>query len=389
MTRVGRNYWLAALLLTGVVVGALALPSATWSCVLATLLALAGVVLFRGNGWRTTALLAAALALSLAMLDAFAGWLTPAPQGVGLVKTTVPRWWPPPDPILGFRPAPNSEATNTATFGTETVYRQVYHFDADAARVTPTAPPGTPTYLFMGDSFIFGQGLRDDESVAAQFAKVSDLEAHAVNLGVPGNSMNQLVRAFEAGLLDRYQDQHVKAVITWLIPAQLARVTGDGSWLSSTPRYVLEDGTLRYTGSFNEYRLFNPIAGAKYYLGEVFEFVDAIGMKQRQEQQIDLYVAMLARLQQYAREKFDAPLIAIYSWPDEKSGPGYGTSEFAQPMLVNVLARVRALGIPLVSVNALTRDMPTTKVLIPHDGHPTAYANGLIAAELKRRLMSQ
>jgi hypothetical protein len=389
MAGVGRNFWLAALLVMGVVVGALALPSATWSCVLAALLALAGVVLFRGNGWRTAALLAAAMAVSLAALDAFAGWLSPTPLGMGLVKTTVPRWWPPPDPILGFRPAPNSEATNTATYGAETIYRQVYHFDGDGARVTPAAPPGAPTYLFMGDSFIFGQGLRDDESVAAQFAQANDLKVHAVNLGVPGNSMNQLVRAFDTGLLDRYQGQHVKAVITWLIPAQLARVTGDGSWLGSTPRYVLQDGKLSYTGSFNEHRLLNPIAGAKYYLGEAFEFVDAIGMKQRQEQQIELYIAMLARLQQYAREKFDAPLIAIYSWPDERSGPGYGTSEFAQPMLVSVLGRVRELGIPLVSVNALTKDKPLAKVLIDHDGHPTGYTKGLIADDLKRRLMSQ
>jgi hypothetical protein len=389
MAGVGRNYWFAVLLLTGVAVGALVLPSAIWICALATLLALAGVVLFRGNTWRTTALLAAAVALSLALLDAFAGWLSPAPLGAGLVKTTIPRWWPPPDPILGFRPLPNSEAINTAIFGAETVYRQVYHFDADAARVTPHAPAGVPTYLFLGDSFIFGQGLRDDETLASQFAKANDLSIHAVNLGVPGNALNQLVRSFEAGLLDRYKQQRVKAVVTWLIPAQLARVTGDGSWLGSSPRYVLEDGKLSYTGSFNEYRLLNPLAGAKYYLGEAFEFVDAIGMKQRQEQQIELYIAMLARLQHYAREMFDAPLVAVYSWPDEKSGPGYGTSEFAQPMLVGVLARIRQLGIPLVSVNALTKDMPIPKVLIPHDGHPSAYTNGLIAAELKRRLMSQ
>ena len=57
--------------------------------------------------------------------------------------------------------------------------------------------------------------------------------------------------SFEAGLFDRYAAQHVKAVVTWIIPAQLARVTGDGSWLGSSPRYVLEDGKLRHTGRVN------------------------------------------------------------------------------------------------------------------------------------------
>jgi len=389
MAGVSRNYWLTAYFVAGLAIGAVVLPSATWACALAVLLGLAGVVLFRGNHWRTGALLVAALALSLALLDAFADWLSPAPMGQGLMRTTQPRWWPPPDPILGFRPAPNSEVVNTATFDGEVVYRRTYHFDADAARVTPAAPSGASTYLFMGDSFIFGQGLLDDQSVAAQFAKANDFKVHTVNLGVPGNALNHLLRAFEAGLLDRYGSQHVKAVVTWIIPAQLARVTGDGSWLGSSPRYVLEDGKLRYTGSFNQYRWFHPLAGLKYLLGQQFAFIDAIGRKQRQEEQIELYLAMLPRLEHYAREKFNAPLIAIYSWPDETSKPNYGVSEFAQSALVEVLARIRKLGIPLLSVNVLSRPYHPSELLIPHDGHPNAFTNQIVAAALKHRLRPQ
>ena len=62
-------------------------------------------------------------------------------------------------------------------------------------------------------------------------------------------------------------------------------------------------------------------------------------MKQRQEEQVDLFVAMMARLQQYARDKFDAPLVVVYSWPDETSRRAIGASEFDQPMLVDMLAR--------------------------------------------------
>src|SRR5262245_14043898 len=389
MAGVSRNYWLTAFFVAGLAIGAVVLPSATWACLLAALLGLAGVVLFRGNRWRTGALLTASLALSLALLDTFAGWLTPAPYGQGLVRITEPRWWPPPDPVLGFRPKPNSEVVNIATYGGETIYRRTYHFDAAGARVTPSAPADADTYLFMGDSFAFGQGLLDDETLAAQFAKVTDFRVRAVNLGVPGYALNHLLRAFEAGLLDRYESRHVKAVVTWIIPAQLARVTGDGSWLGSSPRYELEDGKLRHTGTFTGYRVLHPIAGLKYYLGEQFAFIAAIGMKQRQEEQIELYLAMLARLQHYAREKFNAPLIVVYSWPDETSKPNFGISEFAQPALVEVLARVRKLGIPLLSVNELSRPYHPRELLIVHDGHPSAFTNQMIAAELKRRLLPE
>jgi hypothetical protein len=386
MAGVGRNLSLAAVMLGVVVAAALVVPSAIWACALATVLALAGVVLFRGNGWRTGALLVAALALSLALLDAFAGLLSPAAMGRGLVRTMEPRWWPQPHPVLGFRPAPSSEAVATATWNGQPVYRQTYHFDADGARVTPAAPAGADLYLFMGDSFMFGQGLKDDQTLAAQFAKANDFKVRTVNLGAPGNAPNHLVRAFEAGLLDGYVGKPVKAVVVWIIPAQLARVTGDGSWLGSSPRYVLEGGTLRHTGSFNEYRLLNPIAGAKYYIGERFAFVEAIGQQQRQDQQIELFVAMMARLQQFARDKFKAPLVIVYSWPDETSRPGHGSTEFAQPALVDVLARLRKLGIPLVSVDQAVKGRTVEELLIPHDGHPKELTNELVAKALKERL---
>ncbi|TAJ36841.1 MAG: hypothetical protein EPO55_20155 [Reyranella sp.] len=377
-----RNYAIAAGLVVLLAIGAQLLPSALWACGLAVLLGLAGVVLLRGNRWRTGALLATALAVSLALLDAVAGFLSPAPMGRGLVQTTDPKWWPPPDPTLGFRPLPSTKVIATATFGPELVYRQTYHFDGNAARVTPAGPAGGDTYLFLGDSFVFGQGLADDQSLAAQFAKANDYTVRTVNLGVPGYGPNHLVRALEAGLLDRYADQSVKAVVSWIIPAHLARVTGNGSWLGSSPRYVLDKGVPRHTGTFNEYRWTHPLAGLKYLLGEQFQFVDAIGMRQRQEEQADLFVALMVRLQQLSREKFGAPLIVVYSWPDEVHRKGYGDAEF----LIAVLNRLRQAGIALLSVDNLTSKIDMSLLLIPHDGHPTAYTYELIAGELKRRL---
>ena len=373
---------MAAGLLVLLAIGAAVLPSALWACGLAAVLALAGVVLLRGDRWRTGALLAAAFAVSLALLDVFAGLLTPAPIGQGLVKTTDPKWWPPPDPVLGFRPRPNSEVVATATFGGVLLYRHTYHVDADAARVTPRAPAGADTYLFLGDSFVFGQGLVDEQSLAAQFARLNEDKLHAVNLGVPGYGPNHLVRAFEAGLLDRYAGQRVKAVVTWIIPAHLARVTGDGSWLGSSPRYQLENGVPRYTGSFDAYRWTHPLAGLKHLLGEQFRFVDAIGKRQRQQEQIDLFVALMARLQTLARDKFGAPLIVVYSWPDEATQGGYADME----RLVPVLGALRKLGIPLLSVDNLTSAINVSQLIIPHDGHPTALVYELIARDLKRRL---
>src|SRR5882672_3719663 len=147
MAAVGRNLSLAVLMVAVVAAAALALPSAMWACLVAMVLGLAGVVLFHGNGWRTGALLIAAVALGLALLDAFAGLLTPPAHGAGLVRTVEPRWWPQPHPVLGFRPAPDSTAVATATYNGQPVYRETYHIDSEGSRVTPKAPPGADLYL--------------------------------------------------------------------------------------------------------------------------------------------------------------------------------------------------------------------------------------------------
>ena len=48
------------------------------------------------------------------------------------------------------------------------------------------------------------------------------------------------------------------------------------------PHRVVENGVPRFTGTFNEYRLYHPLEGLRYLLGQQFAFVKAIGQRQRQ-----------------------------------------------------------------------------------------------------------
>ena len=145
----------------------------------------------------------------------------------------------------------------------------------------------------------------------------------------------------------------------------------------------MADGALRYTGSFGEHRWLNPVDGLAYLAGERFPFVKAIGMRQRQAVQADLFVALIGQLQALARERFGAPLIVIYQWPDETSPPEDG---YHQAMLKAIFGRVRRLGTPLVSVGELMDGTEVSRRIILHDGHPTALTDQRIAGELKRHL---
>jgi len=374
-------------LLAVLALGAAVLPSTGWTCALAIVLGLAGVVLLHGNGWRSGALVFAAIATSIGLLDLFAGLLSPQAHGAGLVESFEPYDWKIEDADLGYRPRPGSRVVATSTYDGKTVFRATYTIRPDGTRATPAAPAGADTYLFLGDSFMFGQGLSDDQTLPAQFAGDNGFTPRTVLFAAPGDAPNQFVRAVESGRFGALGKQKLKAVVTWIIPAHLARVTGDEPWLGPSPRYVLEDGAPRFTGSFEEHRWHDPIDGLRYLADAHFAFVAALGQRQRQERQAALFSALVLRLQELVREKLGAPLLVIYSWPDKDSPSGAGGRGGAQPALVAILEGLRARGVPLLGVDRLTYGIPVEKIMFPHDGHPTAFTDGLIAAELKRRLI--
>lgn len=342
------------------------------------LLGLGGVVLLRGNRARTGSLLIAALAIGAIGADLVADIFTPKAMGAGIVRVANPKDWLVPDAVLGYRPKANTKVDVRETFDGKPVFHHTYTILADQTRATLAAPQGADTYLFLGDSFMFGEGLADDETVPAQFARLAGASVRTVNFSASGYAPNHLVRAVEAGLLDQYKSAKLLAAVTWVIPDHLARVTGDGGWLGSSPRYALENGVPRFTGTFDEYRWRHPLEGLRYLLSEHLGFVKAIGQRQHQQEQADLFVALVVRLQALLRERFGIPLLVVYSWPDQASD---------DPLLTAIPGKLRAAGVKLMRVNDVTGGHDVSKLLIPHDGHPTAFQDGLIAAELKRLLI--
>ncbi len=380
-----RNIWVAAGLFGVFVCGSAMLPSIGWISAMGTLLSFTAVILMQGNRWRSGALLLAALALVICGLEMLAGWLTPEAHGAGLLVTMDPREWTVPDPELGYRPRPNTKIVSTSSFAGEMIRRVTYTTNSDSTRTTPLAPAGADTYLFMGDSFVFGQGLADEDTLASQFAKANDFKVQTVNFSAPGYAPNHLVRALETGKFDRLQGNRTKAVITWIIPAHLGRVAGDGPWLGSSPCYVLQEGALQYAGSFERYRWSHPFKGLRHLIDQQFAFAHALGWEARQASQAEVFIALILRLRALVKEKFGTELVVVYSWPDEGAGPS-DDPKANQDMIVSTLAGLRMHGISLISVDSLVVGYDVSQLLIPHDGHPTALTNQLIAAELTRRL---
>jgi len=350
---------------------------AVWAVV-----SLLGVVWFRKPVWRNASLFLAATLFGLAGLE-FAFWIIePQPTNVGAVKLETPKSWQVEDDVVGYKLKPGITVDSMSKYGDQVLYHRKYTIDAAGARETPGSVSNGPTYLFIGDSLIFSQGLGDAETMASQFAQSLQPPAHVVNLGVPGYALNNLVRAVETGQYDPFVVGKVKAVVTWIAHYHIDRVTGDQPWLIQSPRYALgSDGQVSYTGDFLSYRLFHPLDGAYYLARHNFGSVARASHASMQREQAALYVALLARLRDLVKERYGAPLVLIVDWP-ERVSQGANDNEY-----VPIHGSIAALGMPMVSVRQIVGPSDTwSEYYVPHDGHPNAHLAKLVAQALRKTL---
>ena len=165
--------------------------------------------------------------------------------------------------------------------------------------------------------------MNDDQTAASLFAQRLKPPAHVVNFGVPGWGATHQVRALETGLFDKAIVGKVAAVIVWVTPPHLERVTGDASWLANAPRYDTgADGKLHYSGTFNEYRWTHPWAGLGYLARTHFRFVRRLTTAEMDREQARLYVALTKRLKELVEERYHAPLVLLSNGP-EPAPPGF------------------------------------------------------------------
>jgi hypothetical protein len=373
-----RKLWPPFLALAVIVVGVIALPFAAALAVTA-LVCLVAIVRLKTRFWRNASLVAAAFLLGLAGVEFSLRLLEPSGQEVGAVRIQTPERWYPYDPVVQYRPKPGIVVQAHATWKDQQLYDVKYTILPSGDRAVPGSVQQGPTYLFFGDSYTFSEGVNDSETSASQFAQRLIPPAHVVNLGVPGWGATHMVRAMEAGLPDKYVVGKVAAVIIWVTPPHLERVTGESSWLGGAPRYDYgTDGKLHYTGTFNHYRWTHPLAGLFHLARTHLQIVRRLTNAAQERRQARLYVDLVARLQELVRERFDAPLILL------SNGPEPSPPDQSDINLLPAFDGLRAIGAPVISVRKLIwrSGMPWESFFIPHDGHPRPLLNRIVADAL-------
>jgi hypothetical protein len=275
------------------------------------------------------------------------------------------------DEELGYAPRPGVRVTSRKTVGKQVIYDVAYTITKQGVRLTRGNPNGD-TWLFMGCSFMFGEGVNDDETLPAAFSADLGYRANVVNLAFHGYGPHQALRSLE---IDRPRDLvhgRVKQVIYEGIWTHAWRAAGRDVWDFYGPRYTLSGDSVVYSGRFH-----SRLAGLTLKVltkSDLFRFVlDRTLFRQRlSDDDIELYARILERTARLARLRYGTGFTVLYWDQDNEQSR-------------RVLARLQLTGLQLVRVSDLVPRAEWETLRLPGDGHPTPEANRRFAAALAAR----
>ncbi|GAB4018766.1 MAG: hypothetical protein Fur0010_20160 [Bdellovibrio sp.] len=173
------------------------------------------------------------------------------------VETTYEGWnrFVAPPNNLGF--TPGAALKSKKSYGDEVIYDVTYNIDeAGLRRTIDPNPEGKNRHLLLfGDSYEFGEGLEDHQTLASAIASQSEFRVY--NFGNVGTAINYALLKLsylnniklkpEQGFTFYfYRDFQLQRVISSIMSTSERR--------AHLPAYILENGVLKYKGTWMEYR---------------------------------------------------------------------------------------------------------------------------------------
>lgn len=271
--------------------------------------------------------------------------------------------------VLGWGPkAPGRFPVEKIVDG-KSIYKVIYTIDDDLLRLT-TATAGAPTVGFFGDSFTFGDGLNDADTLPRSFIDIKP-GFHVVNLAFSAYSPSQVLRELQVGLFDK-QLASPRLFVLQTGPWHSERTSCKPNFSIRGPNYVTVDGALRFEGRCTAgltrrvEEFYKELAAYRVFLAPL--------LQRPSHYDIDNYLNIVEAIAKLARDKYHVPLVVLYVVPEDHYLDGTGFTDAA------IRTRLTDAGVHLIDTTLDPR--PGDVLAIPGDGHPTGTANRLLARKL-------
>jgi len=277
------------------------------------------------------------------------------------------------DPDLGYGLKASQRAQVREEYRQRVLFDVSYTIDTNGLRVIPTATPLAQCRVaFFGDSFTFGWGLTDAETMPNQFVAASSGLYRGYNFGQSGYGPHQMLRMLESGRFDRVVgDGPIDLVIYQGIVDHVARVVGRNTWDLRGPRYVMrtDQPGIVYAGSFHGSAYVALLEWLKksdiysYFTNRFFNDQVHVG-------DLPLYIAILKQAQWEVERRYGVGSFVILFWYDDRLRADLMTEQLKEAGL-NVISIERI--IPDINENGSAYRLAAV------DTHPSALTNQKIA----------
>lgn len=290
------------------------------------------------------------------------------------------------DDVLGAAPVKGASGRSRLLLGREVVYDVTYSIGADGLRV---APPDRGTdlagcILFFGDSFTFGEGLNDDETLPYRVGALTRGAYRVYNLGFHGYGPQQMLAALEHGLVDQVVRCAPTHAIYGALPDHAARATGLHAYGRHSVRYRLNpDGSATADGHFDDEPAPRPsllAAELSWQLSKSALYRRLTSrMRRVTDEDIRLFVAIIKQAEGLVRQKFPGCEFHVLLWRWRDDVPTYD----------KMLSRLRQAGIRVLLVSEILPGYLRNpgQYEIPHDRHPNPRANEILAQYVVQEIL--
>ena len=276
-----------------------------------------------------------------------------------------------PDHELGYALNPGARVTASRKWSDSTLFHGTYTITDAGVRRTRGNPLGD-TWLFIGCSLTFGEGVEDDETLPARFSEQLGWKANVVNLGTSGYGAHHLLRLFETGRLGG-AGPPVKHVIYQAIPHHVTRAVGRARWDLDGPSYRISGDSIRFAGPFHGSAGIRAIhILRKSDLGRLLD--RHYRAMEPSDAEIDHYVRIVKKIAELSEKKLGARFSIVY-WDDD----GNSTTK-------RIFDRLVSTGLPVIRTTSLMTRRELDSLRLPHDNHPSPEAYRRLAAGLAGQL---
>ncbi len=288
------------------------------------------------------------------------------------------------DKDLGYRPIVSSKIRVVKKNGNQVLYDAHYSHDSMSRRIVPSTDQNQNDKniaIFFGDSFTYGEGVNDDETMPYFFAKTTGT-FESFNYGFSGYGPQNMLALLEddaylkpvVDLIQNKDSIYCPAVIYTFIDHHVMRALGSLSVMiygQDLPYYQIENGEVKRTGSFSSDR--RLLTNALRFLSHsnILKALKVDFPFKVDDKSIDTTVKIIARSRDLVSMKLNHSnfYVVIY--------PGSTLASVIKPKL-------EALSINVLDYTGTESGFDMSTMTIPIDRHPNGAGHRHIANLLAR-----